>query len=69
MRYTDILEKCKERLNDEYEKDHCANRLATVINDLIVEFNDGDLEGLLHSYAAYVVKSYKYLKSKEVANV
>lgn len=64
MEAADKLEKCRERLESEYGKDHSGNRLADVIRGLEMEFG-GDIGGALTKYAGYIEAAYKYVKCTE----
>lgn len=63
MEVTDVLEKGKERLENEFCKDHNANRMANVIRDLEEKFGC-DLGGIFVAYAGYIQAVYRYTKGR-----
>jgi len=63
MEFTVVLEKIKERLESEYNKDHNGNRMADVANELGKEFGY-DLYNITIKYAGYLEAVYRYTQGR-----
>jgi hypothetical protein len=63
MELTEVLEKIKERLESEFNKDHNGNRMAVVADDLEKEFGR-DFGAIITAYAGYLIAIYRYTQGR-----
>jgi hypothetical protein len=63
MELTEVLKKCKERIESEFNKDHNGNRLADVCDALEKELGY-EYGAIFTAYAGYIHAVYRYTQGR-----